>query len=143
MSREEDDNEPSKRPAPTKVDGKITISLNKLHRGPSQLQRQIEHQRNLSRQASLSHDSTQPHKQQPRATHGEHTPLVADSSGSDDEIFIQNNKRWQVKRDCHQQLIKDGYRLDELSDDENLDLIPPPRTDAPYNMCNPCSCTIT
>ena len=34
-------------------------------------------------------------------------------------------------------------RLDELSDDENLDLIPPPRTDAPYNVCNPCSCTIT
>ncbi|XP_065911951.1 protein FAM219A-like [Dysidea avara] len=139
MDKEENlDNEMTKRPAPIKPDGKITISLNKLHRGPSQLQRQIEHQRNLSRQASLGHDSVQPQKQQ-RTKHSEHT-LSTESSESEDEIFIQSSRRWQSKRDCHQQLIKDGYRLDELSDDETLDLIPPPRTD---NTCNACVCTIS
>ena len=31
----------------------------------------------------------------------------------------------QVHPDLSQQLLKDGYRLDEIPDDEDLDLIPP------------------
>lgn len=31
----------------------------------------------------------------------------------------------QINQDLNIQLLKDGYRLDEIPDDEDLDLIPP------------------
>ncbi|KAM4603133.1 protein FAM219B [Polymixia lowei] len=56
-------------------------------------------------------------------------PLVALDSDSDEEIdFEQYSSGYssaEVHPDLSRQLLKDGYRLDEIPDDEDLDLIPP------------------
>lgn len=44
----------------------------------------------------------------------------------------QNSKNLS---DCTQQLLKDGYRLDEISDEEDLDLIPPRSVDDRCQCC--------
>lgn len=44
-------------------------------------------------------------------------------------IFLQ-----QINQDLNIQLLKDGYRLDEIPDDEDLDLIPPKAVN-PTCMC--------
>eukprot|EP00794_Sanderia_malayensis_P009591 gene9591-10578_t len=55
-------------------------------------------------------------------------------------IFKQPSSPYKGPRDCTQQLLKDGYRLDELSDDEDLDLILPNRTQANWCSCeNVCT----
>lgn len=40
----------------------------------------------------------------------------------------------QINQDLNIQLLKDGYRLDEIPDDEDLDLIPPKAVN-PTCMC--------
>ncbi|XP_037340527.1 protein FAM219B [Pungitius pungitius] len=56
-------------------------------------------------------------------------PLVAMDSDSDEEIdFEQYSSGYssaEVHPDLSKQLLQDGYRLDEIPDDEDLDLIPP------------------
>eukprot|EP00064_Thunnus_orientalis_P003223 superscaffoldBa00000255_g3232 len=60
--------------------------------------------------------------------HAEDT-LVALESDSDEEIdFEQYSSGYssaEVHPDLSRQLLQDGYRLDEIPDDEDLDLIPP------------------
>ncbi|XP_056267944.1 protein FAM219B [Pseudoliparis swirei] len=60
--------------------------------------------------------------------HAEDT-LVAMDSDSDEEIdFEQYSSGYssaEVHPDLSKQLLQDGYRLDEIPDDEDLDLIPP------------------
>ncbi|XP_056134972.1 protein FAM219B [Lampris incognitus] len=60
--------------------------------------------------------------------HAEDT-LVALESDSDEEIdFEQYSSGYssaEVHPDLSKQLLQDGYRLDEIPDDEDLDLIPP------------------
>uniref|UniRef100_A0A3Q3ELR2 Family with sequence similarity 219 member B n=1 Tax=Labrus bergylta TaxID=56723 RepID=A0A3Q3ELR2_9LABR len=55
--------------------------------------------------------------------------LVALDSDSDEEIdFEQYSSGYssaEVHPDLTKQLLQDGYRLDEIPDDEDLDLIPP------------------
>lgn len=60
--------------------------------------------------------------------HAEET-LIALDSDSDEEIdFEQYSSGYssaEVHPDLSKQLLQDGYRLDEIPDDEDLDLIPP------------------
>ncbi|XP_072236233.1 protein FAM219B isoform X2 [Leuresthes tenuis] len=60
--------------------------------------------------------------------HPEET-LVALDTDSDEEIdFEQYSSGYssaEVHPDLSRQLLQDGYRLDEIPDDEDLDLIPP------------------
>ncbi|XP_071794035.1 protein FAM219A-like [Asterias amurensis] len=54
-------------------------------------------------------------------------PLVSIDSESEDEfdIVALSSAPSQTTQDLRQQLLKDGFRLDEIPDDEELDLIPP------------------
>ncbi|XP_072037511.1 protein FAM219A-like [Amphiura filiformis] len=54
-------------------------------------------------------------------------PLVSIDSESEDEfdVIALSSAPSQTTQDLRQQLLKDGYRLDEVPDDEELDLIPP------------------
>uniref|UniRef100_A0A8C4QQY2 Family with sequence similarity 219 member Aa n=1 Tax=Eptatretus burgeri TaxID=7764 RepID=A0A8C4QQY2_EPTBU len=59
-------------------------------------------------------------------------PLVAIDSDSEDELGLSrysssgySSAEQQINQDLNRQLLKDGYRLDEVPDDEDLDLIPP------------------
>ncbi|XP_010877367.1 protein FAM219B [Esox lucius] len=60
--------------------------------------------------------------------HAEDT-LVALESDSDDELDVEQYSSGyssaEVHPDLSKQLLQDGYRLDEIPDDEDLDLIPP------------------
>ncbi|KAJ8340662.1 hypothetical protein SKAU_G00352950 [Synaphobranchus kaupii] len=54
--------------------------------------------------------------------------LVSLDSDSDVELESQYSSGYssaEVHPDLSRQLLKDGYRLDEIPDDEDLDLIPP------------------
>ncbi|KAK3727978.1 hypothetical protein QZH41_015926 [Actinostola sp. cb2023] len=69
-------------------------------------------------------------------------PLFSMDSDSDEELTITrfNSKSPNVSitqnskelSECEERLLKDGYRLDEISDEEDLDLIPPRHLD---NRC--------
>lgn len=95
----------------------------------------------------------------------EHTPLVSiDNSEdefdyinlkteaeSDDEVVVFKQPRANASKyrfsstdDCKEHLLRDGFRLDELSDDEDLDLIPPKQEAATWWACEgmTTSCTI-
>ncbi|XP_066557737.1 protein FAM219B [Amia ocellicauda] len=54
--------------------------------------------------------------------------LVSLDSDSDAELESQYSSGYssaEVNQDLNRQLLQDGYRLDEIPDDEDLDLIPP------------------
>lgn len=75
--------------------------------------------------------------------------LVCLDSDSDGEVESRYSSGYssaeQVSQDLNRQLLKDGYRLDEIPDDEDLDLIPPkPVTSANCGCCcgETASCTI-
>ncbi|XP_006814060.1 protein FAM219A-like [Saccoglossus kowalevskii] len=108
---------------------------------PSLLQKRIEKQRELTRKSQQSSTiivvdqqpkkSILPRNRLPvpsKITSMEYKPdeqpLVSLDSDSDDEFDISKLPS-QINIDLNQQLLKDGYRLDELPDDEDLDLIPP------------------
>ncbi|XP_061403350.1 protein FAM219A-like [Lethenteron reissneri] len=42
-----------------------------------------------------------------------------------DLLLPARTRAHQINQDLNRQLLKDGYRLDEVPDDEDLDLIPP------------------
>eukprot|EP00118_Oscarella_pearsei_P029204 m.3909 g.3909 ORF g.3909 m.3909 type:complete len:154 (+) comp9972_c0_seq2:59-520(+) len=119
--------------------------------GPSRLQKQIERQRDISRKACkesnvkkkpfLSHDRlTVPRSSSQKP---DEQPLVAWDSDSENEYEIDNAADSEVARQCSQQLLKDGFRLDEVSDDEDLDLIPPkPVEERCHCFCCTCACII-
>nr|CAB3244449.1 protein FAM219A-like [Phallusia mammillata] len=79
----------------------------------------------------------------PRSSGGyqrlDNSPLVTLESDSEDEIFLSYNRSSsarQVNKEMSQQLAKDGYQLDEVPDDEDLDLIPP----SDFRRPNHCEC---
>ncbi|XP_063280129.1 protein FAM219A-like [Prinia subflava] len=67
-------------------------------------------------------------------------PLVALDTDSDDDFDMSRysssgySSAEQINQDLNIQLLKDGYRLDEIPDDEDLDLIPP-KSINPTCMC--------
>ncbi|XP_015419934.1 PREDICTED: protein FAM219B [Myotis davidii] len=64
--------------------------------------------------------------------------LVSLNSDSDGELESRYSSGYssaeQVNQDVSRQLLQDGYHLDEIPDDEDLDLIPP------KPMASTCSC---
>uniref|UniRef100_A0A8C0KPR4 Family with sequence similarity 219 member A n=1 Tax=Canis lupus dingo TaxID=286419 RepID=A0A8C0KPR4_CANLU len=109
-----------------------------------------EKQRELARKGSLKNGSMgSPVNQQPKKNNVmARTRLVVPNKGyssldqSPDEkplVALDTDRcvqgcwgSWQINQDLNIQLLKDGYRLDEIPDDEDLDLIPP-------NQVSPCS----
>lgn len=73
--------------------------------------------------------------------------LVALESDSDEEIDFEHYSSGyssaEVHPDLSKQLLKDGYNLDEIPDDEDLDLIPPKAMGSSVCCCSEgSSCTM-
>uniref|UniRef100_A0A8C1XPJ5 Protein FAM219A n=1 Tax=Cyprinus carpio TaxID=7962 RepID=A0A8C1XPJ5_CYPCA len=81
-------------------------------------------------------------------------PLVALDTDSDDDFDMSRYsssgyssaevrclKYQQINQDLNIQLLKDGYRLDEIPDDEDLDLIPPKSVNPTCMCCQATSST--
>ncbi|NP_001230511.1 protein FAM219B [Sus scrofa] len=78
--------------------------------------------------------------------------LVSLDSDSDGELESRYSSGYssaeQVNQDVSRQLLQDGYHLDEIPDDEDLDLIPPkPMASSTCSCCwccpgNSSSCTL-
>ncbi|XP_032809585.1 protein FAM219A-like [Petromyzon marinus] len=75
----------------------------------------------------------------------DHRPLVQFDSDSEEELDMSQHSSGysssEINPDLSRQLLKDGYRLDEVPDDEDLDLIPP-RPVGQACMCCCSSCTV-
>ncbi|XP_066510365.1 protein FAM219A-like isoform X1 [Hoplias malabaricus] len=81
-------------------------------------------------------------------------PLVALDTDSDDDFDVsrysssgyssaevRSLREQQINQDLNIQLLKDGYRLDEIPDDEDLDLIPPKSVNPTCMCCQATSST--
>ncbi|XP_057217077.1 protein FAM219A isoform X1 [Triplophysa rosa] len=81
-------------------------------------------------------------------------PLVALDTDSDDDFDMSRYsssgyssaevrylRDQQINQDLNIQLLKDGYRLDEIPDDEDLDLIPPKSVNPTCMCCQATSST--
>ncbi|XP_072518471.1 protein FAM219A isoform X1 [Salminus brasiliensis] len=81
-------------------------------------------------------------------------PLVALDTDSDDDFDmsrysssgyssaeVRSLRDQQINQDLNIQLLKDGYRLDEIPDDEDLDLIPPKSVNPTCMCCQATSST--
>uniref|UniRef100_A0A8L0DLY0 Family with sequence similarity 219 member Ab n=1 Tax=Oncorhynchus mykiss TaxID=8022 RepID=A0A8L0DLY0_ONCMY len=81
-------------------------------------------------------------------------PLVAIDTDSDDDFDMSRYsssgyssaevrcvRAQQINQDLNIQLLKDGYRLDEIPDDEDLDLIPPKSVNPTCMCCQATSST--
>uniref|UniRef100_A0ABM5EXN2 Protein FAM219B n=1 Tax=Pogona vitticeps TaxID=103695 RepID=A0ABM5EXN2_9SAUR len=74
--------------------------------------------------------------------------LVSLDSDSDGELESRCSSGYssaEVNQDLSRQLLQDGYHLDEIPDDEDLDLIPPkPLSSSPCSCCfgESSSCSI-
>ncbi|XP_041718895.1 protein FAM219A isoform X1 [Coregonus clupeaformis] len=81
-------------------------------------------------------------------------PLVALDTDSDDDFDMSRYsssgyssaevrcvRAQQINQDLNIQLLKDGYRLDEIPDDEDLDLIPPKSVNPTCMCCQATSST--
>ncbi|XP_041915175.1 protein FAM219A isoform X2 [Sardina pilchardus] len=128
---------------------------------PSPLQVKIEKQRELARKGSVKNGTVgSPVNQQPKKNNvmartrlvvpnkgyssldqsPDEKPLVALDTDSDDDFDMSRysssgySSAEQINQDLNIQLLKDGYRLDEIPDDEDLDLIPPKSVN-PTCMC--------
>uniref|UniRef100_A0A3B5MET3 Family with sequence similarity 219 member Ab n=1 Tax=Xiphophorus couchianus TaxID=32473 RepID=A0A3B5MET3_9TELE len=127
---------------------------------PSPLQMKIEKQRDLARKGSLKNNNTvgSPVNQQPKKNNVmARTRLVVPNKGysSLDQSPDEKNMLWvqfftdssaplssqQINQDLNIQLLKDGYRLDEIPDDEDLDLIPPKSVNPTCMCCQATSST--
>ncbi|XP_030042459.1 protein FAM219B isoform X2 [Microcaecilia unicolor] len=76
-----------------------------------------------------------------------HEALVSLESDSDGEVESRYSSGYssaEVNQDLNRQLLQDGYRLDEIPDDEDLDLIPPkPISSVSCPCCSgDSSCTV-
>nr|XP_027321842.2 protein FAM219B isoform X4 [Anas platyrhynchos] len=63
---------------------------------------------------------------------------LSPSSGSDGELESRGSSGYssaEVNQELSRQLLRDGYHLDEVPDDEDLDLIPPKPAAAPCPWC--------
>ncbi|KAL3063457.1 protein FAM219A [Trematomus bernacchii] len=136
---------------------------------PSPLQRKIEKQRDLARKGSLKNSTAvgSPVNQQPKKNNvmartrlvvpnkgyssldqsPDEKPLVALDTDSDDDFDMSRysssgySSAEQINQDLNIQLLKDGYRLDEIPDDEDLDLIPPKSVNPTCMCCQATSST--
>uniref|UniRef100_A0A671MCB7 Protein FAM219A-like n=1 Tax=Sinocyclocheilus anshuiensis TaxID=1608454 RepID=A0A671MCB7_9TELE len=114
---------------------------------PSPLQVKIEKQRELARKGSMKNGTKTnvwlvvPNKGYSSLDQSpDEKPLVALDTDSDDDFDMSRysssgySSAEQINQDLNIQLLKDGYRLDEIPDDEDLDLIPPKSVN-PTCMC--------
>ncbi|XP_059347680.1 protein FAM219A-like isoform X2 [Ammospiza nelsoni] len=74
-------------------------------------------------------------------------PLVALDTDSDDDFDTSRYSSSgyslaEINQDLNIQLLKDGYRLDEIPDDEDLDLIPPKSVNPTCMCCQATSSTV-
>uniref|UniRef100_A0A3Q2GE79 Family with sequence similarity 219 member Ab n=1 Tax=Cyprinodon variegatus TaxID=28743 RepID=A0A3Q2GE79_CYPVA len=128
-----------------------------------------EKQRDLARKGSLKNSTTvsSPVNQQPKKNNvmartrlvvpnkgyssldqsPDEKPLVALDTDSDDDFDMSRysssgySSAEQINQDLNIQLLKDGYRLDEIPDDEDLDLIPPKSVNPTCMCCQATSST--
>uniref|UniRef100_A0A7N8XA12 Family with sequence similarity 219 member Ab n=1 Tax=Mastacembelus armatus TaxID=205130 RepID=A0A7N8XA12_9TELE len=128
-----------------------------------------EKQRELARKGSLKNGNTvgSPVNQQPKKNNvmartrlvvpnkgyssldqsPDEKPLVALDTDSDDDFDMSRysssgySSAEQINQDLNIQLLKDGYRLDEIPDDEDLDLIPPKSVNPTCMCCQATSST--
>lgn len=127
-----------------------------------------EKQRELARKGSLKNSSMgSPVNQQPKKNNvmartrlvvpnkgyssldqsPDEKPLVALDTDSDDDFDMSRysssgySSAEQINQDLNIQLLKDGYRLDEIPDDEDLDLIPPKSVNPTCMCCQATSST--
>ncbi|XP_078373718.1 protein FAM219A-like isoform X2 [Oculina patagonica] len=150
VSLEEDENE-------SKVITKEDVRLSRLIK-PSPLQKRLEEHLQKSRKANGSNGtllkgytngvSNVKNGTLKHSSNSDQRPLFHAESDSDEELTVthytkppnvsvtQNSKNLS---DCTQQLLKDGYRLDEISDEEDLDLIPPRPVDDRCQCCGAVS----
>uniref|UniRef100_A0A3B3U5F7 Family with sequence similarity 219 member Ab n=1 Tax=Poecilia latipinna TaxID=48699 RepID=A0A3B3U5F7_9TELE len=126
-------------------------------------------QRDLARKGSLKNNNTvgSPVNQQPKKNNvmartrlvvpnkgyssldqsPDEKPLVALDTDSDDDFDMSRysssgySSAEQINQDLNIQLLKDGYRLDEIPDDEDLDLIPPKSVNPTCMCCQATSST--
>uniref|UniRef100_A0A8C8BBT4 Protein FAM219A n=1 Tax=Otus sunia TaxID=257818 RepID=A0A8C8BBT4_9STRI len=121
---------------------------------PSPLQVKLEKQRELARKGSLKNGNMgSPVNQQPKKNNvmaRTSTALVIPQNGSNPgrqkcHKLIQaasfHSVVVQINQDLNIQLLKDGYRLDEIPDDEDLDLIPPKSVNPTCMCCQATSST--
>ncbi|XP_029775772.1 protein FAM219A isoform X2 [Suricata suricatta] len=134
---------------------------------PSPLQVKLEKQRDLARKGSLKNGSMgSPVNQQPKKNNvmartrlvvpnkgyssldqsPDEKPLVALDTDSDDDFDMSRYSSSgyssaEINQDLNIQLLKDGYRLDEIPDDEDLDLIPPKSVNPTCMCCQATSST--
>uniref|UniRef100_A0A8C7EAQ8 Family with sequence similarity 219 member A n=1 Tax=Nothoprocta perdicaria TaxID=30464 RepID=A0A8C7EAQ8_NOTPE len=119
---------------------------------PSPLQVKLEKQRELARKGSLKNGNMgSPVNQQPKKNNVmARTRLVVPNKGyssldqSPDEkplVALDTDRYSQVFDYLNIQLLKDGYRLDEIPDDEDLDLIPPKSVNPTCMCCQATSST--
>ncbi|KAF1419109.1 hypothetical protein FQV22_0005434, partial [Spheniscus magellanicus] len=127
-----------------------------------------EKQRELARKGSLKNGNMgSPVNQQPKKNNvmARTRPLVAARNSADALSWLFHaspclpNTSWknlvsfgnrlhasfsrgmQINQDLNIQLLKDGYRLDEIPDDEDLDLIPPKSVNPTCMCCQATSST--
>ncbi|XP_066844824.1 protein FAM219A isoform X2 [Anser cygnoides] len=128
---------------------------------------QLEKQRELARKGSLKNGNMgSPVNQQPKKNNvmartrlvvpnkgyssldqsPDEKPLVALDTDSDDDFDMSRYSSSgyssaEINQDLNIQLLKDGYRLDEIPDDEDLDLIPPKSVNPTCMCCQATSST--
>ncbi|XP_051956735.1 protein FAM219A-like [Xyrauchen texanus] len=135
---------------------------------PTPLQVKIEKRRELARKGSVKNGTVaSPVNQQPKKNNvmartrlvvpnkgyssldqsPDEKPLVALDTDSDDDFDVSRysssgySSAEQINQDLNIQLLKDGYRLDEIPDDEDLDLIPPKSVNPTCICCQATSST--
>lgn len=76
--------------------------------------------------------------------HAEESLIALDSDSEDDvEQYSSGYSSAEVHPDLSRQLLQDGYRLDEIPDDEDLDLIPPKAMGSAVCCCSETpSCSV-
>ncbi|XP_063644723.1 protein FAM219A isoform X6 [Pan troglodytes] len=136
-------------------------------RGISEAKNVPEKQREMARKGSLKNGSMgSPVNQQPKKNNvmartrlvvpnkgyssldqsPDEKPLVALDTDSDDDFDMSRYSSSgyssaEINQDLNIQLLKDGYRLDEIPDDEDLDLIPPKSVNPTCMCCQATSST--
>ncbi|KAJ7425590.1 protein FAM219A [Willisornis vidua] len=151
----------------SEVKGREGFSVNQMHANVPDLSG-AKKQRELARKGSLKNGNMgSPVNQQPKKNNvmartrlvvpnkgyssldqsPDEKPLVALDTDSDDDFDMSRysssgySSAEQINQDLNIQLLKDGYRLDEIPDDEDLDLIPPKSVNPTCMCCQATSST--
>ncbi|XP_016322433.1 protein FAM219A-like isoform X5 [Sinocyclocheilus anshuiensis] len=119
-----------------------------LNYKPSPLHMKIDKQRELVRKGSLKNGNAgSPVNQQPKKnnvmarTSDDDFDMSRYSSSGYSSAEVRSLREQQINQDLNIQLLKDGYRLDEIPDDEDLDLIPPKSVNSTCMCCQATSST--